>query len=741
MGAGKCISSKGARCCWLCVAITGLVLIAIGVAVGVAFPSAVSNAIKKALVIDSATAAGYDKWVSEEVDPEEDGSEWNLYVFNVTNPSQVAAGARPILRELGPYKYRWASRAVDPVFLENGNKVRFLERNMYVPMALSHGGRDPTEKVTMINPVYLAILQITGGENNVLVSITASVFANVASGLTSNSSRASFLIGGAARYFARVFAQIPSAMLYPHWANATSDGGLPHGLTVSSGNVSAGISSLGAQTAWTVLQNSTLLGAWVTRRSFPVSGVLTTTQNALATQWLLTYISGVVEPALAAAYGCGTSLADVGYAQWASAAPGGSRTVVTAMPNIEYGMWLISHASNATLTVPQAKSLLVALTDKTSVGALLQLGSAGQWASVGALFGLSSWQAANVYQYVAQYVRTYYVLPLFRSYLGTSGLFATKPLQDAVFGGPDSLYTVLAKLPTAAGIFANDTTVASTRARNASQLRWTGKGVLDDICQIIAKRDSEYNTQWGSPVKIEGTAGTQFSPFILRPKAFRPVLWDSNTNRSLTFEYAKYETVRGILPTARYELATDQLWTANPVFYNSLLGFANMSVQNYGVPVFFSPPHMNHNDSRAWRSNYTMSPTVDEDAEAVSYLNIEPFLGTTVRAQTALQFNVLIDARWAAKLSVTHPAIRSNMMVPVGYLISLGQATDKQLNGVKKVLATRAMALAVLPGLVVPGCVLFVAGLALLAYSLHKLRTKRNAVTPVKAAPDYSVEA
>lgn len=56
----------------------------------------------------------------------------SFYFFNVENPENVEfEGAKPILREQGPYTFRQTRRKSIFLFVENGKQVVFRERKAY----------------------------------------------------------------------------------------------------------------------------------------------------------------------------------------------------------------------------------------------------------------------------------------------------------------------------------------------------------------------------------------------------------------------------------------------------------------------------------------------------------------------------------------------------------------------------------------------------------------------------------
>lgn len=37
--------------------------------------------------------------------------DFNIYIFNVTNPKEITSGAKPIVQEVGPFHYEWVIRS------------------------------------------------------------------------------------------------------------------------------------------------------------------------------------------------------------------------------------------------------------------------------------------------------------------------------------------------------------------------------------------------------------------------------------------------------------------------------------------------------------------------------------------------------------------------------------------------------------------------------------------------------
>eukprot|EP00727_Mastigamoeba_balamuthi_P007241 m51a1_g3137 hypothetical protein (748) ;mRNA; f:298253-300612 len=722
------MGSKAARAAWVCVVVTGALMIAAGLAIGIVLPQTFDKEVARLTVVDSPTAKGYKDWTSSEFDNVDGGVARDLWLFNLTNAAEVARGAKPVLQKVGPYSYRYFQRAAQVEFLDDGRKALSVDRIVYVPTPTS---RDHNERVTLFNPVYLAAVTAANGESAVVVKATSTLFGTLAAGLTSNATRDKFLIAGSARVFAKVAAGFPGGMkaLLPFWANATTSSGVPalDALRVSAlAGAPTGISAEAAAGVWSALTDAMRLGMWALTRTAPAVG-LSEAQARLVTVWALRYVKAVAEPALAATLGCGSDLADVGYAQWANAMPGGGASVLPApSTGLEYAVWRAKTNSSAALTVAQAKAILTAFTSPYGLGAFLRaIASPAGFAALAPSYGNVTYaQGAAVAAYVTQYVQKNWILPLYRSWLGDSGAFATKPVRDFLFGGHDSFLEALTQRKVAPGLFFNDTTAADAVARNATTLKWTGKGNMRQLNQIIAKNGAT-TVKWATGVKVDGVSGVQFQNRIEDPRTYEPATWNAETNRPLNFAFDRYEKVAGILDTARYELKQSELWPINEVFFNHIAGFANMTSTSSGVPIFYSVPFMSHEDAVHWRANFTLDAQ-DPHGKWSQFLNVEPMLGTTMRAQLALQLNVYVDPVLKQRLSVTMPGLTAHQMVPLGYLVTGATADDGKLEEVSTKLRMRSAAVALLPGLVVPGAVLMAAGVALVVFSFTRRSQRRE---------------
>ncbi|ODM99400.1 Sensory neuron membrane protein 1, partial [Orchesella cincta] len=80
-----------------------------------------------------------------------------FYFFNVTNPDKVMEGAKPILKEMGPYVYQEHRQKI--ILESNDETVKYRPKITYMfRPELSYGSQD--DKVTLLNVPYVAVAKI-----------------------------------------------------------------------------------------------------------------------------------------------------------------------------------------------------------------------------------------------------------------------------------------------------------------------------------------------------------------------------------------------------------------------------------------------------------------------------------------------------------------------------------------------------------------------------------------------------
>lgn len=148
--------------------LTGALLIASAAVMIVYFPVVLQYVIEKRLELRE-DAPIYEIW------KEPDIPLYNyIYIFNITNPDEMAAGEKPILEELGPYVYKQKWRKENITFNPNGT-VSYQQRKIWYFQRNESVG-DDLDKVVSINVPMLHAANMFKYSGLVLRMVLQTVF-------------------------------------------------------------------------------------------------------------------------------------------------------------------------------------------------------------------------------------------------------------------------------------------------------------------------------------------------------------------------------------------------------------------------------------------------------------------------------------------------------------------------------------------------------------------------------------
>jgi len=118
-----------------------------------------NDGINQAVVISNPSSPSYPVWETniEGAGAEQSPIFYDLYFFDLQNPSDVLRGSKPKVIERGPYSYREFYRKFDIDFTEDGEKVSFNEQKYYVfNEATSSPGLSENDSFVVPSPPALA---------------------------------------------------------------------------------------------------------------------------------------------------------------------------------------------------------------------------------------------------------------------------------------------------------------------------------------------------------------------------------------------------------------------------------------------------------------------------------------------------------------------------------------------------------------------------------------------------------
>lgn len=119
--------------------------------------------INDGVVISGTSSPSYESWLTN---TEGDGAVpigYNIYVFDVQNPSGIVLGEKPVVVELGPYAFHEYYYKIDVTWTDDGDTVTFRNQRYYVPDPANTGpGLSYDDKITLPYPTVLAFSYLLG---------------------------------------------------------------------------------------------------------------------------------------------------------------------------------------------------------------------------------------------------------------------------------------------------------------------------------------------------------------------------------------------------------------------------------------------------------------------------------------------------------------------------------------------------------------------------------------------------
>lgn len=143
---GRCNKTKRCGGCFPCfrfnkqfdcivfsVFITMLVCLVLAVVTPIVVEKLINNEIAREVVIDSPEAESYDSWRTNTESPGSDTQVfYDIYIFDYQNVDDLLAGAKPVVVERGPYRFREYFNKFDIEWADDGNEVTFNNQKYYI---------------------------------------------------------------------------------------------------------------------------------------------------------------------------------------------------------------------------------------------------------------------------------------------------------------------------------------------------------------------------------------------------------------------------------------------------------------------------------------------------------------------------------------------------------------------------------------------------------------------------------
>eukprot|EP01095_Lingulamoeba_sp_RSL-Kostka_P002211 TRINITY_DN13087_c0_g1_i1.p1 TRINITY_DN13087_c0_g1~~TRINITY_DN13087_c0_g1_i1.p1 ORF type:complete len:624 (+),score=186.29 TRINITY_DN13087_c0_g1_i1:169-1872(+) len=421
---------------------------------------------------------------------------------------------------------------------------------------------------------------------------------------------------------------------------------------------------------------------------------LTLTQiEMIVLQWLpSSFFPIIVDPVLLAngqAIDSGVeTLSDLGWLQWSACKGTANNQTISSTSNSPYYMWKSDaipefgcyNTSISPLNVNNSKTLL-----NGTVGLFRPLDLAVYTAAIFELnnstkakrrivleFIEDTWgfdnedqiDAFNLYfKYSSEFFSVPYLQELFNNL--ETGLFVKKKVNNWLFQFDDPLIGLL--LPDDPGIAdlqKNMSTVADAKKYPPSLL-YTGKDDIDQVAHFInwgGITEIPY-PKYAQNVSIEGfNSWGQFDPFMRQKNTEEFFIWDDNYLRSLKFEKVTEFIMEGI-KLWRFQLS-NSTHLPDPVYYQTIPGFTNMTSFNSGAPVFYSNPHFNGHVPNYYADKVIGCQEYASYRDFVT-VDIEPTLGLTFHANETLQANVFLQSKELYDMTIFYQNVTTDIFYPL----------------------------------------------------------------------------
>lgn len=141
----------------------------IGLAVGISIANILHSKVQDSLVKDSYDDIklrteikdyGFCLFKQKQINKcsTDDYTNYEIFMFNITNPDEVMAGAKPELEEVGPYIYRKYGMTLNATFNDDFTELLTRGRTIYMWFEEDGGSNPYTDVVTMANSYYTATI-------------------------------------------------------------------------------------------------------------------------------------------------------------------------------------------------------------------------------------------------------------------------------------------------------------------------------------------------------------------------------------------------------------------------------------------------------------------------------------------------------------------------------------------------------------------------------------------------------
>ncbi|KAM9991565.1 hypothetical protein ACTFIZ_004977 [Dictyostelium cf. discoideum] len=767
-------NTKGLLIAGLLLSVIGAALFIISLAL---LPSvlnvATNNAIVDAVIVDSFKSQRYNDWAGQK--SVDNYFKQYYYLWNLTNPNEVLNGKNCNFEKIGPfnYKYEWNNSKVS--FSDDGNLINYIQSKSYKWIEGEDSLNPFTVSTTNFNPAYLGLLS-TLSKNSITLGMTAEdllytlasapqtkQFLNYLS--SDNFTMIAYFYNGP-KYFNQQFQLLlstinnnltttPTIYFLEQWSNSTTiptNGNsslwdnmlISYGLDSPSGiSLQSALEILNPMNQYSLLNSTIGISYWINAvfngpnsNSYQILEQELGINQAQLTLVMIWWLKGFNDQ-----YTMNQLLKQceiesielLGVCQFITTIPLGYKSIcqfnITNLPWLEPIEIPIAMGTNLTISTNEAQINLF----NDNADSLLTIQGLGLFAQQMTTNNFTQWNLTNddamtIIGYFLSYIpnTTGYSIKSVQSFYNTSGLIVTRTANEWLWDCQDDLLDYLGITDQQCSFQQNNTIFKPSTV-------YTGKKDLSLTNQYQQFQEQSTITIWNGTVNVTGfVENGQMAPLVQDNLPQTLTIFEENILRPLSLVHSSSSSVMGV-STQRYYLP-NQSFPIDPVFNNSIDGFANLTGLFNGVPIYVSLWDM-YGVPIEYSSLYIngLNQTY-ENAEIP--LDLEPITGNTLYYNLKLQINLQIPSN-ANNLWFSSLGNWSNIFSPTNNSfgifypsLKIGQTATASTNDINllKQQFKQIQTVKIAPVVVVSifGGILLIAGLVMTIYGFRKIFYNNN---------------
>ncbi|KAM9944045.1 hypothetical protein ACTFIT_008632 [Dictyostelium discoideum] len=677
-------NTKGLLIAGLLLSVIGAALFVISLAL---LPSvlnvATNNAIVDAVIVDSFKSQRYNDWAGQK--SVDNYFKQYYYLWNLTNPNEVLNGKNCNFEKIGPfnYKYEWNNSKVS--FSDDGNLINYIQSKSYKWIEGEDSLNPFTVSTTNFNPAYLGLLS-TLSKNSITLGMTAEdLLYTLASApqtkqfleylSSDNFTMIAYFYNGP-KYFNQQYQLLlstinnnltttPTIYFLEQWSNSTiipTNGNsslwdnmlISYGLDSPSGiSLQSALEILNPMNQYSLLNSTNGISYWINAvfngpnsNSYQILEQELGINQAQLTLVMIWWLKGFNDQYTMSQLlkQCEIeSIELLGVCQFITTIPLGYKSIsqfnITNLPWLEPIEIPIAMGTNLTISTNEAQSNLFNDSIDDSLLTIHGLGLFLEQMSTNSnnftKWNLTNNDAMTMIGYFLSYIpnTTGYSIKSVQSFYNTSGLIVTRTANEWLWDCQDDLLDYLG-IDQQCSFQQNNTIFKPSTV-------YTGKKDLSLTNQYQQFQEQSTLTIWNGTVNVTGfVENGQMAPLVQDNLPQSLTIFEENILRPLSLVHSSSSSVMGV-STQRYYLP-NQSFPIDPVFNNSINGFANLTGLFNGVPIYVSLWDM-YGVPIEYSSLYIngLNQTY-ENAEIP--LDLEPITGNTLYYNLKLQINLQIPS-------------------------------------------------------------------------------------------------